>query len=226
MSVTTSSIIPHARCRRTTLNTQLNERRWKPCRLTATLFWRRHTTPSGRLFRWRGLHRGEELVSHPVDERLVQVAPGGLAPVADQGRRDVGDELDISTLRELSALDSPGNQGLEARGEPRYQGDAALLSELGVARQRGAEGLVGVYVSRPVPEHRAEELDDIAAQLALALQAEYQQRKIDNPEPAQGLRELFGLLQFSPNGSIDSPANFDGPAVVKQIQNVCAKLTE
>jgi len=67
---------------------------------------------------------------------------------------------------------------------------------------------------------------DIAAQLALALQAEYQQRKIDNPEPAQGLRELFGLLQFSPNGSIDSPANFDGPAVVKQIQNVCAKLTE
>jgi hypothetical protein len=65
---------------------------------------------------------------------------------------------------------------------------------------------------------------DIAAQLALALQADYQERKIDHPEAAQALRELFELLQFSKTGTVDSPAHFDGPAVVKQLQVVCGRL--
>jgi Cytochrome c554 and c-prime len=65
---------------------------------------------------------------------------------------------------------------------------------------------------------------DSAAQMTLALQAEYQERKIDNPQAAKALTELFGLLQFSKTGSFDSPVTFDGPALVKQIQEVCTRL--
>jgi hypothetical protein len=63
---------------------------------------------------------------------------------------------------------------------------------------------------------------DLAAQMALALQAEYQDRKVGNPPAAKALHELFRLLQFSKTG--DSPATFDGPAVVKQIHEVCTRL--
>lgn len=64
---------------------------------------------------------------------------------------------------------------------------------------------------------------DIGAQMALALQSEYDRRdaKQRDPETAKALAELFRLLQFSKTGNFDSPVAFDGPAVVKQLEIVC-----
>jgi hypothetical protein len=70
---------------------------------------------------------------------------------------------------------------------------------------------------------------DVAAQMALALQAQLagrasDGRKIDDPEAAKALRELFRLLQFSKNGMFDSPVEFEGKAVRQQIEDVCNRL--
>jgi hypothetical protein len=65
---------------------------------------------------------------------------------------------------------------------------------------------------------------DIAAQMALALQAEVQTGKA-NPAAAEALHKLFTQLQFkSKTGPVDSPAEFAPPALVKQIQEVCEAL--
>ena len=84
--------------------------------------------------------------------------------VRDRG--DVGDELDIGAGWELAALYRPGHHGPKGDGEPRHQRVAALLGQLGVARQRRAQGFVGLHVSRPVADHGAQELDYVVAQPA------------------------------------------------------------
>jgi hypothetical protein len=72
---------------------------------------------------------------------------------------------------------------------------------------------------------------DIAAQLALGLQAEYSARVSADPakrDPAieKSLHELFELLRFSKTGTFDSPVAFDSRAVAKQLQDVAERLGE
>jgi hypothetical protein len=72
---------------------------------------------------------------------------------------------------------------------------------------------------------------DIAAQLALGLQAEYSARVSADPakrDPGieKSLRELFERLQFAKTGTFDSPVAFDTQAVAKQLKDVADKLNK